>query len=202
MSDLDPNAIENHAATAKTVVDHLISIASGEESDEWLARYLAIQQALAGGKFKEALRENCRLGNSSTVNPTWVVSRDLAKLVTRALGNLAFELKLVNPGKTEIRLDDLPSDVYELGTVTEENQTKWEALLKQVKRDPLETDARYMEFLAAASNQAEAELADHPMNGGIGFCHVLWKKKKEILRERYGLEWQTPAELNPDIKFD
>ena len=32
--------------------------------------------------------------------------------------------------------------------------------------------------------------------------HKLWCKQKEILLRDYGIEWKTPAEMNPDIIFD
>lgn len=36
----------------------------------------------------------------------------------------------------------------------------------------------------------------------LGSCHTLWDIHKRILKEKYGITWYTPAELNPDIKFD
>ena len=36
----------------------------------------------------------------------------------------------------------------------------------------------------------------------IGSCHTLWDIQKRILKEKYGITWYTPAELNPDVKFD
>lgn len=36
----------------------------------------------------------------------------------------------------------------------------------------------------------------------LGSCHTLWDIQKRILKEKYGITWYTPAELNPDIKFD
>ena len=36
----------------------------------------------------------------------------------------------------------------------------------------------------------------------LGSCHTLWIFQKRILKEKYGITWYTPAELNPDIKFD
>ncbi|ABW27006.1 hypothetical protein AM1_1989 [Acaryochloris marina MBIC11017] len=39
----------------------------------------------------------------------------------------------------------------------------------------------------------------HP---GRGLCHQQWLVMKRILREKYGIEWMTPAEMNPFIVFD
>ncbi len=36
----------------------------------------------------------------------------------------------------------------------------------------------------------------------LGSCHRIWAIQKQILKEKYGITWYTPAELNPDIKFD
>ena len=37
---------------------------------------------------------------------------------------------------------------------------------------------------------------------GIGFCHIYWARKKELLKQIYKIDWKTPAELNPSIDFD
>lgn len=37
---------------------------------------------------------------------------------------------------------------------------------------------------------------------GLGICHSVWALKKSRLREKYGIIWQSPAELNPNILFD
>ena len=36
----------------------------------------------------------------------------------------------------------------------------------------------------------------------FGSCHDLWHLQKRILKEKYGIEWYTPAELEPKMKFD
>ena len=35
-----------------------------------------------------------------------------------------------------------------------------------------------------------------------GSCHWLWVTKKHILKEKYGITWYSPSELNPDDYFD
>lgn len=35
-----------------------------------------------------------------------------------------------------------------------------------------------------------------------GSCHLYWQFKKQILKDAYGIEWQSPAELNDDIAYD
>lgn len=69
-----------------------------------------------------------------------------------------------------------------------------------LKHDPLEDDPRFRDLIAKAEREAELELADWPR--GMGFCHILWETQKEILREKYGIDWHTPVEMNPDALFD
>lgn len=39
-------------------------------------------------------------------------------------------------------------------------------------------------------------------NLGDGYCHVFWTTKKQILKEEYGIDWKSPAEMNMNITFD
>ena len=36
----------------------------------------------------------------------------------------------------------------------------------------------------------------------LGCCHTIWALKKRILKEKYDITWYTPAELDPEVKFD
>ncbi|MBQ2953776.1 MAG: hypothetical protein IJE07_09520 [Clostridia bacterium] len=38
--------------------------------------------------------------------------------------------------------------------------------------------------------------------GMIGYCRVFWQHKKRILLDEYGLDWKSPADLNPAVSFD
>ena len=56
-------------------------------------------------------------------------------------------------------------------------------------------------------NEAKRLMPDYPEQAAqvfmqLGSCHRLWTMQKKILKEKYGITWYTPAELNPDIKFD
>ena len=48
--------------------------------------------------------------------------------------------------------------------------------------------------------EAEIELFDS--RGNWGFCHSFWPVRKRILKEKYNIDWQTPAEQNPGIIYD
>ena len=44
--------------------------------------------------------------------------------------------------------------------------------------------------------------AETGKGGYLGFCHEYWAAKKEVLREKYGIDWRSPAERYPHIIFD
>jgi hypothetical protein len=56
--------------------------------------------------------------------------------------------------------------------------------------------------MIAASEEADRNLVGSPSKNGLRFCHEYWAEKKRILKERHGLEWRSPAELNRHIIFD
>ena len=67
--------------------------------------------------------------------------------------------------------------------------------------DPAEDDPVLATVLLRATLEVDAELAGEDRTR-MGFCHLFWYTKQRILRERYGVEWHTPDELNPHIIFD
>ena len=85
-------------------------------------------------------------------------------------------------------------------------QSKIEELILDVPRirsglkyDPVEDTERYLKIEDEVNN-----LVQERMGGfrGIGSCHLFWSIKKEILKEKYGIEWKCPSELNPHVMFD
>jgi hypothetical protein len=69
-----------------------------------------------------------------------------------------------------------------------------------IRYDPIEDDPDAQAALRAAEREADELLKDEPRR--LGFSHCYWGTKKAILREKYGIDWRTPAELNPKIAFD
>ncbi len=65
--------------------------------------------------------------------------------------------------------------------------------------DAVEDTAEYKAIKDEVERLVESEIGD---GGHLGFCHRYWAVKKRILRERFGIAWRSPAELNPHIRFD
>ena len=68
--------------------------------------------------------------------------------------------------------------------------------------DPVEDDPKYSSVFAVIDGEVDTHLKDHPMRGAMGFSHVFWDTKKEILETKYGIHWRPPAEMNPHVLFD
>jgi len=75
--------------------------------------------------------------------------------------------------------------------------------------DPIEDDPS----LSAQISEAKAEdekivdrmQAERGLDKSLcyfGWCHTYWRETKRILRDRFGIEWFSPAEMNPGVKYD
>jgi len=68
--------------------------------------------------------------------------------------------------------------------------------------DPIEDDPRYADVFRKINDEVNQALAEHPKKGSMGFVHIIWETKKQILKQKHGINWRTPAELNPQVMFD
>jgi hypothetical protein len=67
--------------------------------------------------------------------------------------------------------------------------------------DAVERD--YPDVFAKIDAEVEEALKDSPIREGqMGYCYTFWDKKQEILKQKYKIDWHTPAETNPDTLFD
>jgi hypothetical protein len=73
-----------------------------------------------------------------------------------------------------------------------------------LRYDPIEDDPRMKPIFAAAEQETRQEIANDPPEWKrmMGYCHRVWGVKKGILKKKYGIEWRTPAEMNPNVAFD
>jgi len=79
--------------------------------------------------------------------------------------------------------------------------------------DPLDSDPAYADIIRSIS-EAATDLAIKDINEEfpylnvtrddlvMGLCHAVWRHKKRLLKELHGLDWSSPAELNPHILYD
>jgi hypothetical protein len=67
--------------------------------------------------------------------------------------------------------------------------------------DPLEDDPSVSRFIELARQEAESLVLSKD-GRQFGHCFRVWDTMQRILHERHGIEWLTPAQLNPSIAFD
>jgi len=71
-----------------------------------------------------------------------------------------------------------------------------------LKIDHIEETEEYTRAMNGIQYRLDEIDEELDANGiGMGRCHIYWEKKKELLRRR-GIDWKTPAEMNPDTLFD
>ena len=69
----------------------------------------------------------------------------------------------------------------------------------RIKTDPLEFSDEYLKIELELERLIREEIGE---GGYMGFCHKYWRTKKNILRNKYGREWKSPVDLNPEVNFD
>lgn len=87
-----------------------------------------------------------------------------------------------------------------------EQQEKW--LGMDTWDDPFGDDPESMKVsISKKIEEAKRLLPSNPEQAAelfmqLGCCHTIWALQKRILKEKYDITWYTPAELNPDDRFD
>jgi hypothetical protein len=67
--------------------------------------------------------------------------------------------------------------------------------------DGKEYDPKYSQAIKDAKDQATAELKKEGILPRFGYVHVFWPRVKKILKEK-GIDWHSPAEMNPNTSYD
>ena len=65
-------------------------------------------------------------------------------------------------------------------------------------RDPIELDEIFGPLVEAAAAKAEQNVEYRDM----GACHMIWAEQARILKEEHGIDWYSPAEMNPFSLYD
>lgn len=70
----------------------------------------------------------------------------------------------------------------------------------RLKTDPVEYTREWAEIYYDVQEEINSLFKDQPRSRGL--CRSIWREKKRILKEKYGIDWRSPAELNPRVRFD
>lgn len=66
--------------------------------------------------------------------------------------------------------------------------------------DPIERDPAIRRKVREAREEAEHQAKAQGLT--MGRCHFIWAKQAQILRDEHGINWYSPAEMNPSTCFD
>lgn len=75
-----------------------------------------------------------------------------------------------------------------------------ELLDAQIAYDPIEDDPRHRAAFREVNERVRSRYGGEA--GRMGVLREMWEYKKRILRLEYGIEWHSPADLNPCVLFD
>ncbi len=70
---------------------------------------------------------------------------------------------------------------------------------RHLQFDPIERTPLWEETYYEVEQECDRRLGDIPR--GMGFCFPYWSTRRQVLAER-GIEWKSPAALNPHVMFD
>lgn len=68
-----------------------------------------------------------------------------------------------------------------------------------LKFDPVERSEQWEECIYDVEKACDKKLAGE--RKGMGFCFSYWSTKKAVLA-KYGIDWRSPAAMNPRVMFD
>jgi len=69
------------------------------------------------------------------------------------------------------------------------------------RHDAKEFDPKYREIIKEVESEITQDSAKEGTPFAFGVCHSFWKLKKDRLQAK-GILWRSPAELNPNCRFD
>ncbi len=70
----------------------------------------------------------------------------------------------------------------------------------QILTDPIESSEVYLKIRFDVEEKTDKILSQKNLEG-IPYCVLYWHTKKEVLKEDFGIDWKTPEEMNPHIRF-
>lgn len=72
--------------------------------------------------------------------------------------------------------------------------------LGHLRQDPVEFTYRWEDIYYKVQHRLDERFANAPRH--MGFCFKFWNAKRELLKNEYGIDWKSPSQMNPRVKFD
>src|SRR6185503_4157204 len=99
------------------------------------------------------------------------------------------------PGDIEYQVVDGPV-VWVFSVSTQQNSVMVD------RADAQETDETLAPKFKEAKQEARARLEQRGIKPKLGYVHTYWPELKKVLKEKFGITWYSPAELNLYTIYD
>lgn len=105
------------------------------------------------------------------------------------------------PGNDDLHVLDKRIDLYERN-IEAAGRADFGSIEPEgiLKSDPVEWTERFEQVIDEAEAKVWSRI-DADMRG-LGFCHLMWHELQHVLACDYGIEWRSPARMNPRVMFD
>lgn len=134
---------------------------------------------------RSVLREN---PNDKSIKP---LAKKLLKL------NILLK---ANPWRAEEWNKEFETAISQLFTKEELTQIMINPKIGHLKKDPVEYTRKWEEIYYDLEDELNERFESVPRH--MGMCFRIWSVKREILKDKYGIDWHSPSQMNPRVRFD
>ena len=114
---------------------------------------------------------------------------------------MKLHLLLEESGWLDFRLTkELERAMADMFTQTELFKIMLDPKIGHLRTDPVEYTWEWEKIYYDVEDELDRRLANVPRQ--MGFCFQYWAMKRELLMEKYGIDWRSPSQMNPRVMFD
>ena len=95
---------------------------------------------------------------------------------------------------------ELERAMADMFTQTELFKIMLDPKIGHLRTDPVEYTWEWEKIYYDVEDELDRRLANVPRQ--MGFCFRYWAMKRELLMEKYGIDWRSPSQMNPRVMFD
>lgn len=95
---------------------------------------------------------------------------------------------------------ELERAMADMFTQTELFKIMLDPKIGHLRTDSVEYTREWEKIYYDVEDELDRRLANVPRQ--MGFCFQYWAMKRELLMEKYGIDWRSPSQMNPRVMFD
>ena len=95
---------------------------------------------------------------------------------------------------------ELERAMADMFTQTELFKIMLDPKIGHLRTDPVEYSWEWEKIYYDVEAELDRRLVNVPRQ--MGFCFQYWAMKRELLMEKYGIDWRSPSQMNPRVMFD